>query len=641
MKSFCVKLFPIIILCCLGFLVYSNSFQNSFHFDDFPSITDNSAIRHIGNLQGIWNYWPTRFLTYFSVALNYQWGGYGVLGYHIFNFLTHLACGILLWWLTVLTFNTPALKKEAIARHAKPLAFFAAAIFLLHPIQTQPVDYIIQRATLLAALFYIASLSLYVKTRLIQGQEGGTRIWQLYFGGSLLSACAGMFCKEITISLPLTVCLYEFCFLRNKKSPGWKYVIVYFLVALIIPLTMILGKLVDFQKARFVNEAGPGISSWHYFLTQTRVLVTYLRLLFVPVNQNLDYYYPASRSLFEAPVLFSLLLLALVISAGARLFRKYRLPSFCVSWFFITLLLESSFFPIADVIFEHRLYLPMAGFSIFLVSALYYLLEEKGFKVTVAILSVLVLFYSMASHQRNKVWKDEFTLWDDAARKSPQKARPYVNRGQAYQKKGRINLALTDYNKAIAIKSTYAEAFNNRAMVYQDSGSLDMALADYNKAVEINPKYAEAYVNRGIAYAKKGEAGLAFADFAKALEVLPDCAEAYVNRGTLYAKEGNLDLALADYNKAIDSNPYLVKPRFNRGLAFQNKGSLGLALIDYSKAIQLDPGYTDAYINRAWVNFVSRQYDKAWDDVRKAQGLGSKIEPAFLEALKNASGREK
>jgi tetratricopeptide (TPR) repeat protein len=703
-----VKLFPAIILCCLGFLVYSNSFQNSFHFDDFPSITDNFAIRHIGNLQDVWNFWPTRFLTYFSVALNYQWGGYGVFGYHVFNFLIHLACGILLWWLTILTLNTPVLRKEKIAGHAGLLAFFAAAIFLLHPIQTQPVNYIIQRATMLAALFYLASLSLYVKAR-ITTEEAGPRAARPYYIWSILAGLMSMFSKETAISLPLVVCLYESCFFKAGKGIDRKYIIPYFIVALIMPLTMALSRSVDFLGMRRVAEGVPGISAGNYFLTQLRVMVTYLRLVALPVNQNLDYYYPASKSFFEMPVILSLLILVFVLLTGIKLSRKYKLVSFGIFWFLITLLPESSVIPIADVIFEHRLYLPMAGFSIFLISGLYFLLKEKGLKSTIAILSVLAIFCSIASYQRNKIWKDEFTLWNDAALKAPLKARPYVNRGQAYQKDGKLDLALADYNKAIALKSTYAEAFNNRGLAYQDSGNFDLALADYNKAIAINPKYAEAYCNRGIAYAKKNNLDLAFADFLKALEVLPNCVEAYINRGTVYAGAGKLDLALADYNKAIAVNPYMAKSYFNRGLVFQNEGKLDLSLSDYNKAIAINPRYAEAYSNRgiayakagnfnlaisdflkvieinpkdsgayynrglvyqdigkldlaladynraiavnpkyaeaysnrAGVNFLKREYGKAWDDLHRAEELGLQTDPKFLEVLRKTSGREK
>ena len=158
----------IVLLCTLllGTLIYSNTFFSSFHFDDIASIVENFAIRHILNLQAIWNFWPTRFITYLSVALNYHFHQLNVLGYHLFNLTVHLGSAILVWWFMLLTFSTPVMKDEKIAKHANLIALFASLVFLTHPIQTQAVTYIIQRATSLATLFYLASLCFYVKSRL-------------------------------------------------------------------------------------------------------------------------------------------------------------------------------------------------------------------------------------------------------------------------------------------------------------------------------------------------------------------------------------------------------------------------------------------------------------------------------------------
>ena len=140
---------------------------------------------------------------------------------------------------------------------------------------------------------------------------------------------------------------------------------------------MFLTKSVDFIGMRRVLETPPGISPWQYLFTQFRVIVTYIRLLFIPINQNLDYDYHIVKSLFELPALASLIFLGSILTIAIRIFSKYRLISFGIFWFFLTLLPESSIIPIKDVIFEHRLYLPMVGFSFFLVSYIYYIFENK------------------------------------------------------------------------------------------------------------------------------------------------------------------------------------------------------------------------------------------------------------------------
>ena len=164
---------------------------------------------------------------------------------------------------------------------------------------------------------------------------------------------------------------------------------------------------------RRVTEGAPGISSAHYFLTQFRVLVTYIRLLFLPLNQNFDYEYSISKSLFELSTLVSFLFLTSILFFARRMFSRYRLISFSILWFVLTLTPESSVIPIKDVIFEHRLYLPMAGFSIFLVSGTYYFFGKNFFKVMIVTLTLIVAGYSFLTYQRNKIWKNEITLWED------------------------------------------------------------------------------------------------------------------------------------------------------------------------------------------------------------------------------------
>jgi tetratricopeptide (TPR) repeat protein len=450
-----------------------------------------------------------------------------------------------------------------------------------------------------------------------------------------------IFSKEIAITLPLAICLYEFYFLRIKKDFNWKYIAPFLVIILVIPLTMLITRSVDFEEMRRVAEDRPNISSGHYFLTQLRVITTYLRLLFIPINQNLDYDYAISKTLMHLPTLSSFLLLISILIIAKRISNRYKLISFGIFWFFLTLSPESSVIPIQDVIFEHRLYLPMIGYSLFLASGLYYLLKEKRIKVMIIILSLLVVCYSIMTHVRNFVWKDEFSLWDDTVRKSPLKARTYNNRGIAYQNKGNIDQAVLDYNKAIEINSNYALAYNNRGLAYQNKGNLDQAILDYNKAIEINSNYALAYNNRGLAYQDKGNIDQALLDYNKAIEIDPNCALAYYNRGLTYQNKGNLDQAILDYNKAIEIDPNYADVYYNRGVFYQDKDNIDQALLDYNRAIEINSNYVLAYNNRSVIYFKKQEYNKSWEDVRKMQILGREVQPEFIKQLKEASGREK
>lgn len=597
-KKILFTLAAIVSICILGILVYSNSFFGSFHFDDFPSITENIAIRNIANFGNIWNFWPTRFITYLSVAFNYHVNGLNVFGYHIFNLAIHIISSLLLWWLLKLTFITPAIAKNTIALRSGPIAFFISLIFLLHPIQTQAVNYIIQRATILSSMFYFLSLCLYVKARIKLCDNERKKISKIYYIFSIIAAVCSMFSKEVAISLPLTICLYEFCLFKDKNKARLKYIIPFLLLLLLIPLTMLLTKTVDIEGKRRVGEGITNISSWNYLLTQFRVMVTYLRLLFVPIHQNLDYDYPLKTSLFEFPVMLSILLLGSILISAVKLSKKYVLVSFGIFWFFVALIPESSIIPIKDLIFEHRLYLPMAGFSILLVTGLYYLFQPKRFKLLVVTVFIMVILFSAMTYQRNKIWKDEITLWSDVVAKSPGIPRPYNNLGLAYQGHGDLDRALSNYLKSIEIDSKFSEAYNNAGLIYRMQNEFDKALDYFNKALEIDPSNAKIYNNIGVVYYKRGDTEKAFENYSEAIKLNPNLAEAYNNAGLSWLAKKDFDQAIYYFNKAIEIDSYYAKAYNGRGVAYHNKGDYEKALLDYDRALNVDPDTAGAAENK-------------------------------------------
>jgi tetratricopeptide (TPR) repeat protein len=559
-----------IIFCCLGILIYSNTFHSSFQFDDHFAIIDNFTIRNICNLQNIWSFYPTRIVTFFTLALNYSLSKLDVYTYHLFNIIIHLGSAILVWLLTSLIFSIPIIKRSDIYRYSRQIALFTALIFLSHPSQTQSVTYIWQRCASLAGFFYLLSVYFYIKTRLAQIDNKPISRWAIFYASSYFFCIMAMFTKENSLSLPFMIILCEAYFFKKDKPSGWKYALYFLPALLIIPLVLFFtnthpGVIMDLEK----YTTNPLSEGGRYFLTQFRVMLTYIRIMFLPLNQNIDYDYPMSKGLMSVETLGSLFILAFIIVSAIRLSKKYPLASFGAFWFLLTILPESSIMPFKDVIVEHRLYLATAGYGLFFVSGLYYLFQERRARFAAVILLILVASYSIMTYERNKAWKDEITLWNDAILKSPNKARPYSNRGLAYQAKGNLDQALLDYNRAIGNEPDLAaEAYLNRGNVYQYKGSLDQAILDYNKVIENEPDYAEAYYNRGTAYHNKG----------------------------------NLDQAILDYNKAIEINPDLAEAYYNLGKIYQNKGNLDQAILDYNKAIEINPDYTDAYNNRDLLN---------------------------------------
>jgi len=595
LKISSIHLFSIIIILCFGIIVYSNSYYCPFHFDDFPSIVNNSYIRNIYHLHSIWHSLPRRFILYLSIAFNYHFNGKEVLGYHLFNLGVHLGAAILVWWLILLTFLTPAIKEEKIARHANIIALLVGLVFVVHPVQTEAVTYIVQRATSMATLFYLASLCFYVKSRLLVNKGGG---WYIF---SIIMAIMAMFTKETAITLPLMILLYEFSFLKNNHRFNWSAVFPFLLTMSFIPVTMLFTESGALRMHELRSE--PCISSLHYFLTQIRVMVTYIRLIFLPLHQNLDYDYPISKSIFEAPTIISFLFLSTILYSAKRLFLKYRVISFSIFWFFLTLLPESSFLPIKDVIFEHRLYLPLVGYSVFLVSGLYYLLGKNTIGMMI-VLAMIITGYSVLTYERNKVWKDEYTLWNDVIRQSPNKARAYLNRGCAFYNQGNFDKSVSDYNKAIQLKTDVNVVYYVQGCILDKQGNFTKAIADYNQAIKLDPKNVDAYYNRG----------------------------------NVYYKQGNFAQAILDYNEAIVLNPNNEDEYNNRGLAYSKQGNFIKAISDYNKAIELNPKDVDAYQNRAISYYKLKEYDKFLVDVHNTEELRCPFNAKYLNKLKTEAG---
>ncbi len=510
-----------VIPVCACLWVYSNTFQSAFHLDDFPSIVNNARIRDLSNLKAIWDFWPTRFLTYLSLAINYRLGQLHVVGYHAFNLLVHLGCVWGVAAVTKLLYETPLYSKEDRKGLGPWIWFFSAMVFAVHPLQTQAVTYVVQRATSLAAFFYLASVFFYIKSRIyFCNSKYPKGVFE--YGVSMLLAVGAMFSKEMAISLPLVIGLIEFSFFRQANAGRWKILLPFFLLILLIPLTMAGTQSVDFSGMKRVSGISPEISPGHYFFTQLRVLKTYLGLLFFPIRQNVDYDYAVSRSFFEPAVLVSFLLMATIIASGVWLWHRHRVLSFAIFWFFLTMLPESSVIPIRDVIFEHRLYLPLFGFALFLTEIVFGAVGRKNVRVAIVLLVIATNFFGVLAHRRNEIWKTEISFWSDVIQKSPAKSRPYNERGLAYKNRAEVDLALRDYDTAIRLDPNNPIFYSNRAVAFSIQGEYSRAIDEFKKALALFEKgssitfdfdfpqkikglLAATYFDQAVAYFNRGD----------------------------------------------------------------------------------------------------------------------------------------
>lgn len=598
-----------------GFVAYSDSFDCSFHFDDETSILYNQAIRNPWDWKAIWSSTPTRFLTYWTFALNRSIGGLDVFGYHLVNVALHLGTSLLVWWLSLLTFRSPSIKNSPIARHSRVIALFAGLLFVVHPVQTQAVTYIAQRAASLATLFFTGTLALYCKARLVdQDQDGRIRaLW--FYAGAGCTAIVGFLTKEIIVTLPFAALLYEFSFFRSAGKIRWK-----FLGGIFLLFAVVLGALV--AKGVIPLADTEGISRIAYLMTEFKVLLIYAKLLVVPLGQNLDHDVAISSSFFDSSTAIGFLAAVALLLAGVRLFKNHRLLSFGVFWFLLTLIPESSVFPIRDVIYEHRLYLPMVGCSILLAALPFSLNRWISTRFALSVLFLVVVGFGYLTFERNKVWKDDWRLWNDVIQKSPNKARGYNNRGVAFLQAGAVDRALADFDIALRLDAEHGPAYNNRGNAFLLLGQYDKAIADYDKALQVGltntADLTRLYYNRSIAYQGKGDNALALKDLNRALEYDPYYAEPFYNRAIVRTSQGDYRGALEDYNHLLALKPSNVEALNNRGVVYKMLGEFPKAIEDFDRAIQLQPTFAAAFFNRGSVLIQQRESDRAIADFAEA-----------------------
>ncbi len=622
----------LLAILILGGMIYSNVLNGPPIFDDIGYIKSNPKIHDLSDINAIWNAWshPSRFIGYLTFAVNYHFHQYDYFGYHLVNILIHLVNTIMVWSMVRMIFQTPALRGEQSPARRDAIAFAVALLFATHPIQTQAVSYMAQRFASLATFFYLSSVYCYGRGRL--RKEGG---W-MFFGISALCALTGMFTKQITMTLPLTILLFEWSFFQTRQQRfrvNWRIVAGVGAFLLIIPAIFkfdVIGILSIRHNSG--SHRGDQLNNWTYLLTQFRVICTYIKLMFVPIGQNLLYDFKTSYSLFEPKTLASFMALCFLFAYGVKRFRDNRLLAFGIFWFFIALSVESSIIVIKHVIFEHRMYLPSFGFLLFVTALLWE--QYRSPRKFVAAVCVLGLTLSVLTYQRNVVWTDDLVMWQDVIDKSPHKSRPYMNMGIAYLQRGEWTKAISYYNQSLERNPRNYAAFSNRGMAHFVIGKHDQALEDFNQALEIKDDYIEAYINRGNYFSHYKKYDLAIADYNKALEIRPDTLEAILNRGNKYLKMKQYDQALEDYNRTIELDPTFTKAYKSRAQVHIQLKDFELAFDDYQRAVELDDEDATALFGRGNLHFKKGNLHLALNDYNKALQLKPDHQKAQLHRSK-------
>ena len=526
----------ILLISSISIVLYFNSLNNSFHFDDIPNIVENPHIRNLGDIslffKGISSQGGTpRILTTLSFAINYHFHGSHVLGYHLVNLILHIFCCILAFLVAKALFSLQFEGKEdpdKLKTHL--LSFLVALIFVSHPIQVNAVTYIVQRNEGLAAFFYLLSLYLFISGAL----KKGWKKLPLFLGAGVSFFCSA-FSKETGFTLPLTIVLFDLMFICRDRKDRLKRLMIYLPLSLILTIYILFFLRGGVLHLLVEQSKGELIGPWHYFLTQANVIIQYFKLLILPLPRwlNVDHEFPLSRSLFEYPTYLSLSFLLLLIALAAYLVKKRRLISFSLFFFFIVLAPSSSIIPLWDYMVEYRLYLPLLSYGLIVATALGYLhqlltrqgLKKTAFGIVSGVSILLIFFYSVLTIERNHIFRDDLTLWSDAVKKSPNKMRVHHNLGRAYFEGGRVDEAIREGEIALklstypGLKETVKFVLNLLGAAYFVKGEIDDASRMFQRAIEVDPNFATSYYNMGCIYATQKDKGRALEYLNKAISL--------------------------------------------------------------------------------------------------------------------------
>lgn len=568
----------LLLVLALGSLVYANTLGAPFVLDDLESIVRNETLRDLGNFlpggPGL-EFHLRRAVAYFTFAVNYRLGGLDVTGYHLVNLAIHLGTALLVYSLVRLTVRTPVLAGSRLAPHAGTAALLAALFFALHPVQTQAVTYVVQRLTSLGTFFYLLALVLYGWGRV--QMAGGARDAavsrfrpgpRLCLAGAMLAAVLAMFTKEIAFTLPLAALLYEQSFFAGPWRPRLRALLPLLLTLPLVPLLVLDGG--ELSAAGTLLQSRADIPRGHYLLTQFPVIVTYLRLLLLPVGQTLDYDYPLFTSFFVPRVALSFLLLLGMLGLAGWLHRSsgrpqestgagepaWRLVAFGIFWFFLTLSVESGLVPLPDLIFEHRLYLPSVGLAMALAVAVAIVLGGR-LPLLAAFLALALL--GTATWQRNRVWQSELSLWEDTARKAPGNPRALYNYGYYLGESGRYDEAAGLLARAVALAPRHAEAWHNLGRTYLLLGRDRDAVAALRTAVNLAPQLEHAALNLASALLRTGQPGAALPLLVAERSRAPGRADIRFNLALAYAGVGDHAAARGELAEIQRLDPTLAR----------------------------------------------------------------------------------
>lgn len=651
------RIIQIILILSIPLIVFLNSLNNTFVYDDVFTITDNYFIRDWRNFTAFFNedyfkysgeatYRPVVTLSYF---IDYSLWHLNPTGFHLTNILLHAVNAALVYLLV----------SNISGSHTA--AFFTTILFALHPVLTEAVNGISYREDLLTTTFFLSSLLLFIQATIRNPQS---KIRNSLYPLSLFSYLLALCSKEAAITLPLVVFLLDW--VTGGKNRIKKNIIPCYAGFMLVSGFYLFLRFVWFHNPAEKQLVYPDNSFLVNILTMPKILCSYIKLLFFPIRFNAEYIVSHTKTPFAVTFLLSMLFLSVIGVIIYRFYSHSKRLFFFMLWFFVTLAPTMNILPIANIMAERYLYLPSVGFCAVLsyISTGIWrrlckniprpsplLQEERALSPTLSptltshsqggmeedgeysssfiskiflnispvpkillitcLVLVIVIPYSLTTIKRNNVWISPFTFWSKTVEDSPNSSRAHNNLGMIYLQKEQTDAAIREFQASIAIEPD-PEYHHNLGMAYQKKGMKEEALQEYHHVLSVNPNSAITHNNMGNILIDKGRIDEGILKFKEAIRIKPNYYDAHYNLGLAYFKKGVLDASVDEFKLAIHYEPDHPEAHSCLGTVYANKGQFDNAILAIKEAIRQKPNYPNAYKN---LGIIYLNYNK---DVQQA-----------------------
>ncbi|MCP4594008.1 MAG: tetratricopeptide repeat protein [bacterium] len=593
----------LLIVVAAGVVAYSNTFSAPFFFDDLTSIVQNPSIRRFHPLSQVLAA-PTqtsvagRPVVNLSLAVNYAIGGFDVRGYHVFNLTVHLMCSLVLFGVVRRTLQQATFGGR-FDDEASWLSVAVTALWSLHPLLTESVTYVTQRTELLMALFYLLTLYSVIRGWCSQ------RRWAWYVC-AVVCCALGMASKEVMVSAPLIVLLYDRTFVsgsfrRSLRRHAGLYV---GLAGTWVILALLMGSSARGDSVGF----GLGVSALDYLRTQSEVIVWYLRLSFWPDPLAVSYEWRLAQT-FADCMPHGLIVVALLLGT---LWAWWRRPAlgFVGACFFLILAPTSSVVPIVtEIAGERRMYLPLACVVVLFVVGGHHLLQGVGRRLALqsvlprlslgVLVTVLVAGLGFHTFRRNNDYRSVLSIWTDTVANRPLNYRAHSNLAGALIDADRLEEAVVHCTLALQLRPDHMRARANLALVRKRQGRLDEAIDHYNEALTHRPRNSGLHHNLAIALVAQGDLDAAIGHFIAALRIQPELPLTHLNLAEALVAQGRTTEAEIHYRETLRLRPALAPAHCNFGNMLFGRGKIEEATEHFLAAVRIDPGFADARANLA------------------------------------------